>query len=178
MIKMKIDFLPVSEENIQRYIEVGIQSYTEHYLHLWKNQDPSPFINAYLTKSKVVSNLKDSNQLFFIIAFNGLDVGILNITLDDKKGYFLSERNVLLNKIYLLKNYSNIGIGTKTLLFTEELARKRNKEIVWLYAMKKGKPLSFYKKHNYKIIEDSCIALEQVLDEEKEMWLMAKRFDI
>lgn len=174
---MKIDFLPVSEKNIQRYIKVGVQSYTEHYLHLWKNQDPSPFINAYLTQGKVVSNLKDPNQLYFIIVFDGLDVGILNITLDAKTGYFLSERNLLLNKIYLLKDYSNIGIGTKTLLFTEALARKYTKEITWLYAMKKGKPLSFYKKHGYEIIKEAIIELDNVLDHEKEMWLMAKKID-
>lgn len=174
MNPMNIDFLPVTTKHVHRYVKVGIQSYKEHYLHLWENQDPSPFINAYLTPDKVDGFLKDHNQLFYIIVFDSKDVGILNITLDDEKGYFLSHRNLLLNKIYLLKAYSAMGIGGKTLLFTEELARKHQKEIVWLYTMKKGKPLSFYKKHEYKIIKESAIELEHVLDQEKEMWLMAK----
>ncbi len=174
---MTINFAPVTEENLSRYITVGIQSYREHYEHLWQQSDPTPFIEAYLTKTAVKKALTDPNQLFYLITTTEKDIGILNITLNSKKGFFLSANNLLLNKIYLLKAYSAIGVGSKTLQFVYELAVAHQKDVVWLYAMKKGKPIQFYKKHGYTIIKEAEIELPKVLDEEKEMWLMAKKMD-
>ena len=171
---MHLSFIPVTKFNIDTYLTTGITAYREHYLHLWQNNDPTPFINAFLTKECVTTSLVDSSQLFYLIKLKENIVGILNLTLDSKKGAFLSEANLLLNKIYLLKEYAVQGIGSKTLKFVERLAEKNKKDVVWLYAMKKGRPLDFYKKHNYKIVKESCIDLPNVLDTEKEMWLMAK----
>jgi GNAT superfamily N-acetyltransferase len=171
---MHLSFITVTKHNIDKYLTTGITAYKEHYLHLWKNNNPSPFIHSFLTKESVTQSLADSSQLFYIIKFKGNIAGILNLTLDSKKGAFLSKENLLLNKIYLLKKYAVQGIGSKTIKFVEQLAEKNKKDVVWLYAMKKGKPLDFYKKHNYKIVKESCIDLPNVLDAEKEMWLMAK----
>lgn len=41
--------------------------------------------------------------------------------------------------------------------------------------MKKGKPLKFYLKHNYTIIKEALVELPHILENEKEMWLMAKK---
>jgi len=169
---MEVTFTPVTAVHIETYLLVGITSYKEHYLHLWENKDPSPFINAHLTKEGVLKGLTDSKQLFYIISADKHNVGILNITFDAHKEN--SKNNLLLNKIYLLKAYSGIGIGSKTLDFIHNLAKKYKKEVVFLYAMKKGKPLNFYKKHGYTIVEEAFIDLPKVLDTEKEMWLMTK----
>lgn len=172
---MNLNFIAVNEQNLAQYINVGIQSYKEHYLHLWENSDPAPFINAFLTKEFVNNALKDSCQLFYVITADQKDVGILNITLDAKKGFFLSPKNLLLNKIYLLKEHSASGIGSKALDFVHNIAQSLQKEVVWLYAMKRGKPMQFYKKHGYQIVQDAFIELPHVLEHEKEMWLMAKK---
>lgn len=172
---MEVSIEPVTLTNIELYISVGIQSYKEHYLHLWKNQDPSPFINAHLSKESVVQAINDSKQLCYLIKADRNNAGILNLTLDSDKEACIPKKNLLLNKIYLLNIYSGKGIGSKTLGFVHSLAKKHQKEIIWLYAMKKGKPLSFYKKHNYTIVKEAFIELPNVLDEEKEMWLMQRK---
>lgn len=171
---MSLNFISVNKGNLSRYLQVGIQSYKEHYLHLWENSDPTPFIEAFLTQQSVKDALKDSHQLFYIIQCNQEDVGILNLTINNEKGDFLSKNNLLLNKIYLLKSNSSLGIGTRTLDFVHNLAKNKQKDVVWLYTMKKGNPLSFYRKHGYKIIKEAFIELPKVLEVEKEMWLMAK----
>ena len=171
---MEVNIEPVTLVNIEFYISVGIKSYKEHYVHLWKDEDPSPFINAHLTKESVIQALNDSKQLFYLIKADGNNVGILNVTLDSDKEACIPKKNILLNKIYLLNSYSGKGVGSKTLGFVHDLAKKHKKEIIWLYAMKKGKPLEFYKKHGYSIIKEAFIELPNVLDEEKEMWLMQR----
>ena len=172
---MEINFIPVNEKNIDTYIEVGIKSYKEHYLHLWKNQDPSPFINAFLNKAFIIEALKSTTHLFYLIKADSEIFGILNVSLNSEKGFFLSKENLLLNKIYILKAYTEKGIGTSALKFTENLAIEMKKDVVWLFAMKKGKPLKFYLKHNYTIIKEALVELPHILENEKEMWLMAKK---
>lgn len=169
---MEVGLEPITFTNIELYISIGIQSYKEHYLHLWKNRDPSPFINAHLTKEVVLEALKDPNQLFYLIQTDGINTGILNLTLDSRKEKDLSKQNILLNKIYILKSYSGKGIGGKTLELIHTMAKKMQKDVVWLYAMKKGKPLHFYQKYHYTIVKESYIELPNVLETEKEMWLM------
>lgn len=169
---MEVTFEPVSNTNIDSYISVGITSYKEHYLHLWQNQDPSPFINAHLTKQSIIKGLNNPKQLFFLIKVNKENAGVLNITIDSEKEKSICKNNLLLNKIYLLNSFSGKGVGSKTIDFVNKLAREYKKNSILLYAMKKGKPLDFYKKHGYQIIKEAFIDLPRVLDKEKEMWLM------
>ena len=169
---MEVTFDPVSDANIDAYITVGTQSYKEHYLHLWQKRDPSPFINAHLTKASVLKALKDLNQFFYLVKVGKENAGILNITIDSEKEKSISKHNLLLNKIYLLNSFSGKGVGSKTIGFVNKLAKEHKKDTILLYAMKKGKPLDFYKKHGYQIIKEAFINLPNVLDKEKEMWLM------
>ena len=169
---MEVIFNPVSNANIDSYISVGIQSYKEHYLHLWQDQDPSPFINKYLTKQSVIEGINNQKQLFYIVKVNKENAGILNITIDSEKEKSICKHNLLLNKIYLLNSFSGKGVGSKTIDFVNQLALEYKKDSILLYAMKKGKPLDFYKKHGYQIIKEAFIDLPRVLNKEKEMWLM------
>ncbi len=171
---MQITFEPVTFVNMAQYITIGIQSYREHYLHLWEKQDPYPFIQAHLTKDVVKNAIQDPRQLLFLIMRDKEPTGILNLTFDAKKGLFLSQNNLLLNKLYLLKKFSNLGIGGQTLKFVDAIAKKHAKDIVWLYTMQKGKPLEFYKKYGYRIIKEAQIELPHALEREKAMWLMAR----
>lgn len=171
---MDLIYEPVTKANLADYIRVGIQSYQEHYLHLWENENPSSFVNAYLTEASVLPALKDPKQGFYLIKENDMPLGILNITFDAPRANFLSKDNLLLNKIYLLKSQSGKGVGAKTLDFVERLAIENRKNLVWLLAMQKGRPKAFYQKHGYNIVEAAEIELPGVLHAEKAMWLMAK----
>ncbi len=170
---MAISFEAVTLKTIDTYISVGTTSYKEHYLHLWVNEDASSFLNENLTTSVVKKALADPNQKLFIVRVNETAVGILKITVDSSKYDFLSKNNVLLNKIYLLKNHSGKGIGKIALDFVAEWAMKNHKNQIWLYTMKKGNALNFYIKNGFKIIQEAQLELPNVKESEKEMWILS-----
>ena len=172
--KPEISFVPVDAKNAHTYITVGIQSYTEHYLHLWENSDPTPFIREFLTIEVLLKELKRPDSFFYIIYNASQEVGILNFTLDKVNPYFPDTETLLLNKLYLIRSAANKGIGSTSLEFTETFARTYAKQVVWLYTMKKGKPKEFYRANGYKTIAEAEITLARVLKEEKAMWVMAK----
>ncbi len=172
--KMDINFIPVDIHNADVYIKVGTQSYKEHYLHLWENSEPAPFINEFLSLDGLLAETKKPSSLFYIIQQESADVGILNFTLDKQNPYFPQKTNLLLNKLYLIRSASKGGIGKASLEFTEMIAKTYKKNIVWLYTMKKGRTKDFYERNGYKIFAEAEITLPHVLEDEKEMWVMAK----
>ena len=172
--KMDINFIPVDMHNAKAYITVGIQSYKEHYLHLWENADPAPFINEFLSLDGLLAEIKKPSSLFYIVQQESKDVGILNFTLDKANPYFPSTASLLLNKLYLIRSASKRGIGKASLEFTNRIAKTYKKKIVWLYTMKKGETKDFYGRNGYKVVAEAEITLPHVLEDEKEMWVMAK----
>nr|WP_297786062.1 GNAT family N-acetyltransferase [uncultured Allomuricauda sp.] len=173
-LKIKVGLEPTNVTNLDTYLAVGVKSYCEHYLHLWENNDPTPYISHGLTKEVVELELSDTNALNYIVNLNEEPIGILklviNCGIDD-----ISDSDALkAEKIYLLKEHAGKGIGKQLLQFIEETARKLNKKVIWLDAMQKGNPVHFYQKNGYVIKRESEVILPHVKPSEKAMWILTK----
>ncbi len=165
----------VRKESIDTYIQVGKQSYCEHYLHLWKNKNPSPYLNSSFTREVVQGELKNTNAINFLVKADHATAGIVKLLLNEPLDEFSAKDSLLAQKIYLLKAYSGKGIGTKVLQLIEEYAKSRNKKVVWLDTMKKGKPINFYLKHGYNIKKSGELKLPGAIPSERPMWILTKQ---
>ncbi|AEM72068.1 GCN5-related N-acetyltransferase [Allomuricauda ruestringensis DSM 13258] len=172
--KNKVILEPVTQDNLNEYLTVGVKSYCEHYLHLWENEDPTPYISYGLTKEVVERELQDPNALNYLIQQNNKNVGILKLVKNCGIDEIADSDALKAEKIYLLKEHSGKGIGKQVLLFIEDIARKRNKKYVWLDAMQKGNPVHFYQKNGYIIKRDSEIPFPGARPNEKAMWILTK----
>jgi len=173
-LRMNLTFEPLISARAPVYCKVGVQSYKEHYLHLWKDGNPSSFLEENLTLEVVEKGLGNPKQFFYLIHFQHSIVGILKLTLDALHEEGVPKKNVLLNKIYLLRAFSGRGIGKHCLHFVEQFSQEHHRKCVWLYTMKKGKATEFYQKHGYRTIGESEVSLPGILEGEKEMWVMSK----
>jgi GNAT superfamily N-acetyltransferase len=170
-----LSYIPVDLNNMGNYIALGKMSYEQHYLHLWEKQDPSSFFNTYLSEKAVKGLVEDPNSFPYIIYSNKNAVGILNVSLyDDIKHGSQNNLSLLLDKIYILKACTGQQVGSAALSFIEHMARTHQREHILLYAMKKGKPFHFYKRHGFRVVGETEITLPKVLATEKEMWVMEK----
>jgi len=165
---------PVTQDSLDAYLTVGVQSYCQHYLHLWENEDPTSYISYGLTKEVVERELQNTNSLNYLIKMNTTAVGILKIVPNCGIDEISDEDGLKAEKIYLLKEYSGKGIGKQVLQYIEEIAKSLNKRIVWLDAMQKGKPVQFYQKNGYIIKRASEVVLPGVKSNEKAMWILTK----
>lgn len=171
----KISLEPVTLSNLDIYLEVGKQSYCEHYLHLWENEDPTPYITHGLTKNVVNRELDDPNALNYLIQQDHTTVGILKLVKDCGIDEISPVDALKAEKIYFLKAYSGKGFGKQVLQFIEELARDLNKKYIWLDTMQKGKPILFYQKNGYVIKRASEVVLPNAVPSEKAMWILTKK---
>ncbi|MEO0570888.1 MAG: GNAT family N-acetyltransferase [Bacteroidota bacterium] len=167
-------FAPLTKETVPAYIEVGAQSYTEHYLHLWENQDPTPYLETSFIVKVVIRELNDPHCYQYLLKFQEEYVGVLKIVTHQGWGNWAAEDTIYLHRLYLLKNATGKNIGKAVLDFTQNFGHSLQKKIIWLEAMKKGKAKNFYQKNGYAIIGESNVELSGALAEQKAMWVMAK----
>lgn len=170
----KIILEEVSASTIPIYIAVGKKSYCQHYLHLWENENPDPYINNSFTVPVLEKELLDSNCVNFLVKSNGNTIGIVKLKIDAGIDELPSNTSLLAEKIYLLKEFSGKGFGKKTLIEIENYAMGLGKQILWLDTMQKGNPINFYLKSGFTIKKESTLKLPRAKSSEKAMWVLTK----
>ncbi len=148
----EIHFKKCSEGDIDSLIHVSQQFYPEHYTHIWKNDDPSYYINLSFNRKAFEKDFKIENILYFLIQKRGTNLGLLKVRKNEKVSSFSDSEAIQLEKIYLLKNSTGLGIGKKGLEFTKNYAVSLGKKILWLDVMTTSPALVFYQKNGFRTI--------------------------
>ena len=174
-MKDLVHFEPIRPETYQSYIEVGTKAYNQHYLHLWPNANSSPYIQSSFTEEVLLKEEKNNNTILYRIIRKGTPVGILKITLNATCGSYNEKEALYIDKIYLLNEYSRMGIGKKALQFVVLRAKAMGKKLVWLDTMQKGPAKEFYLNNGFEILTASKAPLPTILHSESAMWVMTKK---
>ncbi|MEM9362836.1 MAG: GNAT family N-acetyltransferase [Bacteroidota bacterium] len=164
----------VTSDLIYKYLETGLASYQQHYLHLWKNQDPNPYVTQNFTSEIVTQELTDPNIENFLVKVDDATIGIVKLIRNKALDDYDANSSLLIQKIYLLHEHSGKGYGHQLIGLLETHAKKLKKKVIWLGAMKKGNALRFYLKNGFTIHGESKLELPNAIDEERPMWILTK----
>ncbi len=165
---------PLSAATFSTYCKLGEQAYRDHYLHLWPNEDPSPYIESSFTAAILRKEIKDPNTYHFIIRKQSEGIGILKLIKDKGVKNVPHKGSMLLEKIYLLHKFTGKGHGKQILEKLEAMALNLQIKHLWLATMKKGRALLFYQELGYTIIGEQVLPFENARQEEKEMYVLVK----
>lgn len=171
---MDISIIALTPELFDVYCEIGIRSYKQYYLHLWKEKDPAPYLNSSFTPGILNQEMAHPNNEHFIVYHRESPVGVFKVMLHSEILPYTSKEAFLLEKLYILREYSGKGIGTEVLSFVENKAKALKKEILWLDTMKKGPALKFYLKNGFKILREGELDFPNVLQNEQQMLILHK----
>ncbi len=169
-----IHFEPLTPEKHPIYISVGTKAYNQHYLHLWPDGNSSTYIQNSFTNEVLAKEAMDTNTRLFIIHLKKSPVGILKFTLNEGLGPYSEEDALYVDKIYMLKEATGMGIGKKILQFISLRAKEMDKKIVWLDTMQKGAALNFYLKNGFEIYAETEVPFENAIESEKPMYVVVK----
>ena len=167
----------LTEAQIDTYIDIGKRSYNQHYLYLWEKGDPEPYISSSFTKEVVLNELKDPNLIHFLLNIDQQTAGIIKIVVDAPFMSYSKSEALLLEKIYLLAEFSGKGLGTKCLDLISDYARSLGKRTLWLDTMQTGKALPFYLAYGFDIVGEKDLEFENVLESEKPMYILQLKLD-
>ena len=165
---------PLKPASFEECCRLGEQAYREHYLHLWPNSDPSPYLESSFTGAILKKEYRDPNAVHFIIRKETTGIGILKLQHRTGIDGYKNEAALLLEKIYLIRAYTGKGYGKIILTLVEAYARDLEKKSILLDTMKKGRALSFYKNYGFRVVEEKELPFQNALQEEKGMYLLCK----
>ncbi len=133
-------------------VAISQQFYPEHYTHIWKNDDPSYYINLSFTENAFAKDFTNNNIIYFLVEKDTKNLGLLKIRQHQEIMEHTKIEALQLEKIYLLKESIGLGIGKKGIDFIKNFAIHLNKKIIWLDVMTTSPALTFYKKIGFKTV--------------------------
>lgn len=164
--------LPVVPANALAYCETGVQAYREHYLHLWQEGDPSPYLERHFSLEQVLADLEKPALRHGLLQYGQQWAGIFKLDLGRDSGGFYPGQALFVEKIYLKKAYTGLGLGGALIQGLRAYARSIGRRALWLETMQKGPAQSFYLQQGFRYISDAEVPYPQVLPREKAMWVM------
>ncbi len=165
---------PLNTGTFSTYCEIGEQAYREHYLHLWPEKDPSPYLKSSFTTAVLKNEVSDPATFHFIIRNKQEGIGIAKLVRNKGFKEFPDTNSILLEKIYILQSCTGKGCGTQVLEQLETYAKGLGMRYLWLATMKKGEALKFYQKLGYSIKGEQILPFENARPEEKGMYILVK----
>jgi GNAT superfamily N-acetyltransferase len=172
----KADILlePVRPETRETYCLLGEKAYRQHYLHLWPKEDPSPYMKTNFAVMGVLKELKNAQNLLFIIRMDGEGIGIAKLVRGRTLPGMELPEPIYLEKVYLLKKHTGKGYGTQVLSALHAVSSREGGKSIYLLTMKKGRALAFYQKLGYRILREEKLPFENAIPEERGMYLLAR----
>ncbi|WP_339838279.1 GNAT family N-acetyltransferase [uncultured Maribacter sp.] len=174
-MKNNVQFEQLIPSLYNNYITIGTKAYNQHYRHLWPNGDTSTYIQNSFTKEVLLKEEQDKNTVLYLLKLDGIYVGLLKINLDMAVAELSKSQALYLDKIYILKEFTGLGIGRETLKFIENKAKELSKKAIFLESMQNGPALPFYLANNFSIINTTKVPFENVIEEEKPMFVLLKK---
>lgn len=147
-----MEIKPCLLENINDLVFIAKKVYQDHYLYLW-DDNGDYYMNLNFTTAPFKRELADLNSAFYLLYHEEQLVGFLKLNLNSKLKNYSPFEALELERIYFIKEATLLGFGTIILNYVIELAKKRNKNIVWLKAMSRSKSVDFYQKNQFTVVD-------------------------
>lgn len=164
----------VIPQTLQAYINTGIASYTQHYLHLWENRNPRQYMENNFSLTTLDQEIFDANLAHYIISYSGISVGIIKLIKNKSLETYSAQETIFLEKIYFLKSHTRKGLGQVSLRFIEQISRELGKNILWLNSMQKRGANEFYLQNGFEIYGEKLLEYNEVKEREKPMFILKK----
>jgi GNAT superfamily N-acetyltransferase len=156
------------------YIAIGTKAYNQHYRHLWPNGNTTTYIENSFTKEVLANEELDLNTELYLLEKDGDYIGLLKLVINKSIGDFNDTDALYLDKIYILQEYTGMGIGKVSLNFIEERAKRFSKKVIFLASMQNGPALPFYLANKFTIIDTTEVPFKNVIEKEKPMYILLK----
>ncbi|AKD03795.1 GNAT family N-acetyltransferase [Pontibacter korlensis] len=166
-----VHLMPCTLAELYTLQDIAIRSYNDHYLYLWFDGG-AWYVDRSFKEETLQEELTDPNAVFYLIYHDGELVGFLKLNLHQELESHTAEEALELERIYLTKAASGIGIGRKVVEFTKEVAAKLNKRMVWLKAMDSSRSVNFYEQNGFVKCGTYTLPFEQMKPEYRGMYVM------
>jgi len=167
---------PVTDENLTELITIAKLAYCEHYLYLW-HDGGEWYLNQYFSPERFKEEFGNPDFLFYVIYHDGAPAGFLKLNMRSSMECH-SGRCMEIERIYLVKEAVNKGIGSQVMNAVEKIGKDRKLSTLLLKVMdSSAQAIAFYKKIGYVISGTYRLPFSQMKTHLRGMYLMKKEID-
>jgi GNAT superfamily N-acetyltransferase len=168
-----ITILACSTTDIPLLTTVAAAAYLAHYTYLWHDNGEF-YVNRSFSQARFELEMADANALFYLIYLEKEAVGFLKLNLDKGIDHYSADAALELERIYILPKATGQGVGKKVMDFVLDIARKRQKSLVWLKSMDSSKAIPFYQQQGFQIHGSTLLDFATMKDEYRRILSLTK----
>lgn len=170
---MNYTIKPITTDDVKKLQEVSRITFKDTFDPFTAPDDMQKFLKEDYKTDKLIKEIKNPNSRFFFLMQNGEVTGYLKINVGDAQTEHLKPNSLEVERIYLLPAFQHKGLGNVLFDYAEEIARKENKDYLWLGVYEKNiNAQHFYKRHGFKRVSQHTF---QVGSDPQTDWLLLKK---
>ncbi|MHB0754103.1 GNAT family N-acetyltransferase [Polaribacter sp. M15] len=140
-------------KDIAALTKVGKKAFYEPH----KDAIPKAIITDYMrtnfSEAALLKEISDANFQFHVIYVKDVLAGFSKIIPNTQNEHIKAANVTKMERLYLVKEFYNLGLGKKLFEFNLNLAKQKNQKGIWLYVwIKNYRAINFYKKNGFKKI--------------------------
>lgn len=141
---------------------LAAQTFYESHGSSASEEDIKEYEKEKLNVSLFEQELKDPRNIFRIAYLNNVPVGFSKLICNYPNSKIKEPTICKLEKIYVLKEYYDKGIGKPLFNHNLEIARQNSQKGMWLYVWTENeRALRFYNKQGFKIIANTFFEISK-----------------
>lgn len=148
-----ISITKATQKDFQLIVNIGKVVVGEAHKNAAPVEDMKDYLQRNYNDDAIKEELSDPNNIYHIINYNSLPVGFSKITFNAAHPNIVAENITMLDRIYLLKEFSGLKLGMRLLNFNIVLSKDHGQAGIWLYTwVGNERAINFYQKAGFTII--------------------------
>lgn len=140
-------------KDIEILAQIGKSSFIESHGRSASKETIQNYINKNFTIKEFEEELKESNNIFYIIYFDNNAVGYSKIIFNCQHPNIPIKNITKLERLYVLEAFHSLKLGLELFNFNLDESVKYQQVAMWLYVWTENyKAINFYKKFGFKIV--------------------------
>ena len=164
------------ENQLDLLFEIAIESYNDTYQYLWTDKGVA-YLKRFYNKEDFKKELSAPDVFYFLIYDADKAIGYFKLK-DNPNKQYPEEKCIEIDKLYLIKDYLNKGIGKTIMDFILLFCTEKKSSILWLKTMEVSQAKSFYEKHGFIQTDKSYLNYPTMKPEFRWILTMVKEISI
>jgi GNAT superfamily N-acetyltransferase len=128
-------------------VSISTKTYLENYLYLWEDQAIS-YLQTFYSEETFLRELNDPTLNYYLIYVQEIPAGFFKIKVVEAS--HKTGTSLMIDKLYLLKQFTGKQVGKQVLAHIEELALLQGFKLLSLQVMDSSPAKLFYLKNGYQ----------------------------
>lgn len=147
---MNLSIRKCSEIDLAELQQLAINTFSTAFSHMNTAETMEKYLKDSFNSEKLLSELQNENSSFYFVYFDNVLAGYIKLNEFEAQTDIKETTSFEIERIYVKKEFSGKGIGSKLIEFSVKQAQQKNKEYVWLGVWEKNKKaIEFYKRNGF-----------------------------